>query len=119
MLPETGLESRLVSYTKGCYVGQEIIARVQTYGQISRKLMGITLEGSQVPEAGDAIRKDGQPVGAITSACFSPALKQPIAMGYVKRPVYVAGTNVLVKCGEQQLNGTLVNLPFMQSGVIR
>jgi len=117
LLPETGLKDRAVSYTKGCYVGQEVIARLHTYGSVSRKCMGLVIEGYAVPEAHDAIHKDGEVLGEITSACFSPALKQPIAMGYVKRPFYEAGTTVMVVHEGRPIVATLVKPPFVQSVV--
>ena len=98
LLPETGLERRLASFTKGCYVGQEIVARMDTYGSASRKLMRLTCEGTDVPTAGDQIVKDGEPVGAITSAVFSPSLHHPIALGYIKRPHYATHTPVTILC---------------------
>ena len=96
LLPETGLEQRLASFTKGCYVGQEIVARVDTYGSLSSKLMPLVCEGATVPERGDEIRKDGQPVGQITSACFSPSRNRSVALGYVKRPFYQEDTAVQI-----------------------
>lgn len=109
LLPETGLEERLVSYTKGCYVGQEVIARLQTYGSVSQKLMGLSIEGNAVPERGDAIMKDGEAIGRITSACFSPRLNRPLALGYLKRPHYEAGTDVQISGG---VTATVAALPF-------
>jgi len=124
LLPETGLEAHAVSDTKGCYVGQEVIARLQTYGSVSRKLMGLVCEGQVVPQANDPITsarggsafggKDGERLGTITSACFSPTLGKPIAMGYVKRPFYEVGTRVTVMRGEQALPATLVKRPFIK-----
>lgn len=113
LLPETGLQARAVSETKGCYVGQEVIARMTTYGSASRKLMGLVCEGPRMPEPGDAIMREAAEVGAVTSACFSPALKQPIALGYVKRPHYEADTPVTVQRGADSLPATLVTLPFV------
>ena len=134
LLPETGLEARAVSHTKGCYVGQEVIARLLTRGSASRKLMGLVCEGNDAPGVNDPIfsaksgsppatksegrvsapgGKDSEDVGEITSACFSPMLNRPIAMGYVKRPYYAAGTAVTVMCGPQATPATLVNPPFV------
>ncbi len=107
LLPETGVEERLVSYTKGCYVGQEVVARLQTYGSVSQKLVGLVCEGTVVPERGDEILKDGQPVGHITSACFSPRLERPLALGYVKRPFYETGTQVTITHKERAISATL------------
>ena len=114
LLPETGLERYAVSATKGCYVGQEIVARMQTYGSASRKLMGLVCEGHEVPQANDPILKDGQPLGHITSACFSPAMQQPIAMGSIKRPFYEVGTTVQIVRADQSLAATLVRRPFVR-----
>jgi len=114
LLPETGLERTAVSDTKGCYVGQEVMARLQTYGSVSRKLMGMVCESSTVPAPGDAIEQDGQRVGEVTSACASPALKQPIVLGYVKRPHYRVGTAVEIRHATGPIAAQLVELPFVR-----
>jgi aminomethyltransferase len=102
LLPETGLEGELASDTKGCYLGQEIVARMQTYGSASRKLMGLVFDGNQVPAAGDALERDGKVVGNVTSACFSPLKKQSVGLGWVKRGAYEPGTQVeLLRSGER------------------
>ncbi len=115
LLPETGLEAVAVSDTKGCYVGQEVIARLATYGSVSRKLMGLRLEGEVVPSRGDPILFDGAELGQVTSACASPALRRPIALGYVKRPFYQQpGTAVTILHGEAHLPARLTPLPFIR-----
>ncbi|MBI3321530.1 MAG: aminomethyl transferase family protein [Candidatus Omnitrophica bacterium] len=113
LLPETGLETALVSDTKGCYVGQEIIARMQTYGSPSKKLMGLLLEPGEIPEAGDRIVRNGEEAGKITSACRSPALQRPIAMGYVARAAYAPGTPVEIVRGERRLRATVATRPVV------
>lgn len=113
LLPETGLETVAVSDSKGCYVGQEVIARLSTYGSVSRKLMGVRCEGTAIPERGDVIAKDGEPLGSITSACYSPTLTQPIALGYVKRPHYNTGTAVKIQHGAATIDATLATLPLL------
>ena len=112
LLPETGLERAVVSETKGCYLGQEIIARMQTYGSPSKKLMGLVLEGDETPSRGDRIRRDGEELGHVTSACRSPVLKRPIAMGYVKRGAYEPGTVVEIVRGEGRLSATVAARPL-------
>src|SRR3989338_9215335 len=94
LLPETGLETQFASETKGCYLGQEIVARMKTYGSASRKLMGLRFDGDQVPAAGDALEQDGKEAGKVTSACFSPTMKQAIGLGWVKRGFYEPGTQL-------------------------
>ena len=112
LLPETGLEAQTVSDTKGCYLGQEIIARLHTYGSVSQKLMGLVLDGQDVPNAGSPILKDGARLGEITSACFSPSLARPIALGYVKRPFYESGTRVEVLSEGRVLAAKLAKRPI-------
>ncbi|MBI3011089.1 MAG: aminomethyl transferase family protein [Candidatus Omnitrophica bacterium] len=113
LLPETGLEEQLASETKGCYVGQEIIARVRTYGSANKRLMGLLIEGDDVPETGDPMMRGGELLGHVTSACRSPALRRPIAMGYVKRGAYEPGTAVEILHGTDRLRATITTRPFI------
>jgi folate-binding protein YgfZ len=111
---EAGLESRAISLTKGCYVGQEVIIRVlhRGHGRVARKLVGLSLEGSVVPEADSEVQADGRGIGRVTSAVTSLATQKPIALAYVQRDFTTAGTRVSV-------NGTsavVTSLPFVQSG---
>ncbi len=113
LLPETGLAAVAVSDSKGCYVGQEIIARMSTYGSANKKLVGLALQGEQVPNAADVIVRDGETLGMVTSACFSPARHLPIALGYVKRGAYTPGTIVEIMYGTTRLAATVTTLPFV------
>lgn len=80
---ETGL-AWVCSESKGCYTGQEIIARQITYDKVTRNLVG--LRGDRLLEAGATIMDDeGKPAGVVTSAAYSPALDAPIALAIVKR----------------------------------
>lgn len=87
LAPEAGIESRAISYTKGCYTGQEVIARIRTYGQVARKLRLLWLEdgGEALPAPGDKVYRDGKEVGYVTSAVASPALHRRIALAYIRR----------------------------------
>ena len=113
LLSETGLESTAVSLTKGCYVGQEIVARMATYGSASKKLVGLLVEGEQVPAVGDGIVRNDDTLGVVTSACRSPALNRPIAMGYVKRGAYEPGTAVEIVRGAIRLKAAVVQRPLV------
>jgi folate-binding protein YgfZ len=108
---EAGIESRAISFSKGCYVGQEVIIRVlhRGHGRVARKLVGLTLEGDGVPEAGAAIRGSDREIGNVTSAAWSPALQRPIALAYVHRDFLEPGTMVTV--GDQ--SATVTALPFL------
>jgi len=108
---EAGIESRAISFTKGCYVGQEIIIRVlhRGHGRVARKLVGLALDGSVVPAAGAAIRSGDRDVGSVTSAAMSPALERPIALGYVQRDFVEAGTKLSIA----DSMATVTALPFV------
>jgi folate-binding protein YgfZ len=113
LLPETGLEAISASSTKGCYIGQEVMARLDTYGSVSQKLMGLKLEGATPVRTGAQILHAGQLSGRITSAAYSPALKCQIAMGYVKRGAYEPGTKVDVADGSVRTAATVMNRPLV------
>ena len=111
---EAGIESRAISFTKGCYVGQEVIIRVlhRGHGRVVRKLVGLTLSGEQPPAAAAVVRAGDREAGHVTSAAMSPALKRPIALAYVHRDFVAPGTAVTV--GDAA--GEVVSLPFVASG---
>jgi tRNA-modifying protein YgfZ len=67
-IAETPLIARAVSFTKGCYPGQESVARVSNLGKVRKRLVGLEIAGNVVPEVGTALAVDGQDVGRITSA---------------------------------------------------
>jgi aminomethyltransferase len=112
ILPETRLES-LVSYTKGCYIGQETVARVKYRGHVNRALSGLVVEGDRVPEAGARVTAEGKEVGRITSAVRSIALGRPIALGYVRREHFEPGSAVTVVDGSGEQPARVVALPFV------
>lgn len=95
---EAGIETRAISQTKGCYVGQEVIIRVlhRGHGRVARRLVGLAVEGDSAPAAGAAVQVDGKTIGSITSAAYSPALHRPIALGYVQRDHVEPGTAVTI-----------------------
>jgi folate-binding protein YgfZ len=113
---EAGIEDRAISQTKGCYVGQEIIIRVlhRGHGRVARRLVGLGLDldgGAPVPSSGDRIRSAERDIGAVTSAVFSPALRRPLALGYVHRDFVAPNTSVAIQHGEQSLAATVIRLP--------
>jgi folate-binding protein YgfZ len=113
ILPETRLE-QLVSYTKGCYIGQEVVARVKYRGHVNRALSGLVLEGDRVPPPGAAVVADGKEVGRITSAVRSPALGKPIALGYIRREHFAPGSAVGVQDGDALIPARVAELPFVR-----
>jgi folate-binding protein YgfZ len=114
ILPETRLE-QLVSYNKGCYIGQEVVARVKYRGHVNRALSGLTLDGDQVPAAGASVLAEDKEIGRITSSVRSIALGRPIALGYVRREHFIPGTAVTVRDGDAMLPAHVAELPFIKS----
>jgi folate-binding protein YgfZ len=92
---EAGLRDA-VSFTKGCYVGQEVVARLNTYGKVSRALVVLEFEpGVPVPAPGSAILNSGTTIGAVTSAVLPPGRASAVAIGYVKTRELAAGVTEL------------------------
>ena len=113
IFPETRLE-QLVSFTKGCYIGQEVVARVKYRGHINRGLSGLLIEGDRVPGAGARVVAAGKEIGRVTSAVRSFALGRPIALGYVRREHFEPGSPVDVDDGGEVLRATVAALPFVE-----
>lgn len=108
---EAGIESRAISFTKGCYVGQEVIIRVlhRGHGRVARKLAGLVFEGESAPAPGAGVRVEDREVGHVTSSALSPALGRPIALAYLHRDFLAAGTTVVV----DGARGAVAALPFV------
>ncbi|HEU4507211.1 MAG TPA: aminomethyltransferase family protein [Pyrinomonadaceae bacterium] len=107
---ETNLDDA-VSYTKGCYVGQEIIVRIKHRGHVAKKLVGLEFDTDQPIETGATVKTDNQEIGRVTSATFSPTLGKTIALGYVRYEHIAPGTNVAV---DPEISGRVKELPFVR-----
>ena len=110
---ETGLEE-VISFSKGCYIGQEFVVRIAHRGHVNRKLSGLVLNGDRVPEAGDKVVQGDKEAGWITSAALSPALGRPIALGYVRRECNAPGSKVAVRTAGLAVDAEVVALPFLK-----
>ncbi len=115
LAPEAGIEARAIHYAKGCYIGQEIIARIRTYGQVARALRGLRLSDDldRLPARGDKLFKDGKEVGYLTSAARSPTLAANLALGYVRRECNSVGTELVLTSGGAESRAMIVPLPFI------
>jgi folate-binding protein YgfZ len=113
--PEAGLDATAVSYSKGCYIGQEVIARIRTYGQVAKSLRGLRLPDDlpELPAKGAKIFREEKEVGAITSATRSPTLHANIALGYVRREAAAPGTELWVAAAAAKFPARVVALPFI------
>ena len=103
---EAGLNERAVSFTKGCYVGQETVARLYYKGKPNRLLRGLRLSEPSPSEA--ELRLGEKPVGRLSSAALSPTFG-PIGLGLVRREAQVGAS---VSVGDGDLSATVVDLPF-------
>ena len=114
VVSETNLDDA-VSFTKGCYIGQEIIARIKYRGHVARKLTGLIVDGEPALESSARILSaEEKEIGRITSSAFSPQLQQTIALGYVKYDFLPPGTKVKVGFDEKEFPATVTDLPFVR-----
>jgi folate-binding protein YgfZ len=105
---EAGLENSHISYTKGCYTGQEIVERVRSRGQVNRVRVSLRFETNEPPAAYAPLVSDGKELGFVTRAAFSPRLGAAIGMGYVRREKSAPGS--AVECGGTK--ATVIAVPL-------
>jgi len=104
-----------VSFTKGCYIGQEIIARIHWRGHVAKKLAGIILDAEGEPKRDDKIRSvEGKEIGRLTSTAFSPRLGRVVALGYVKYDYLAPETEVRIVSGEAEHPARVASLPLVR-----
>ncbi len=116
IVPELGLDG-LISYTKGCYIGQEIIARIHFRGHVAKQLTGLVFDqeaekrpvGSVPPKASELTTADGKNAGRFTSVTYSPKLEKHIALAYVRYDHLAAGTEL--SGGDS--TAIVIELPFV------
>ncbi|MFN2445422.1 MAG: folate-binding protein YgfZ [Vicinamibacterales bacterium] len=113
---EAGIEDRAISFTKGCYVGQEIIVRVvqRGSGRVARRLVGFAFSDGETGLAGDRVVSAGRDVGRLTSVAWSPTLGHAIALGYVHRDFVEPGTGLEVVSEDRRVPATVAALPFVR-----
>jgi folate-binding protein YgfZ len=111
---ECGLEARAITYTKGCYIGQEVINRIHSVGHVNRELRGLRLADDlkQLPQRGDKLFQAGKDSGFVTSAARSPVLNANIALGCVRREASQIGTQLTLQTAEGETGAQIVPLPF-------
>jgi folate-binding protein YgfZ len=87
-----------ISDRKGCYLGQEVVARGTARGHVNRKLVGLVLAGP-VPPPGAPLVRDGKEIGFLTTVARAHGLGQPAALGFVRRECWDPGTELAVRHG--------------------
>src|SRR5438034_10686447 len=93
-LPQATQQPHALHFSKGCYIGQEIVERIRSRGHVNRLLMGLRFDSTEAPAAGTKLTVNGAEVGEITSAAFSPALEKVVALGYLRAQYAVPGASV-------------------------
>jgi folate-binding protein YgfZ len=110
-LPQETEQERALNFTKGCYVGQEIVERIRSRGQVHRKFAGFEVHG-ELPAPGSKIHADGKDVGEITSVASLPLASgdRRVALGYIRREAAMPGR--LIEAGGSEAR--VANLPFAE-----
>ncbi|MGC3960357.1 MAG: glycine cleavage T C-terminal barrel domain-containing protein [Verrucomicrobiota bacterium] len=106
---ECGIEARAISYTKGCYIGQEVLNRIHSIGHVNRALCRLTFaaELRTPPAPGAKLFQTDKEVGHITSAVVSPRQNCVVALGYVRREANAVGTNLLLRADSGEITATI------------
>ena len=111
---EAGLKG-LISFTKGCYVGQEVVARLDTYKKVQKHLSGLTWDSETLPGKNARLMLDGAQVGVVTPAVRSPLLRSGIGLGYVRKASALPGTTLTLELDDGHTQAQVVGLPFVAS----
>ena len=110
--PEANLEGKAFSLSKGCYPGQEVVARMDTYGSVRRHLVGLALKDPVIPPKGAKLFSGDREVGWVSSAVRSPSVGGVIAFGFPLRDFSKPGTALTVDIDGQHHDTTVQPLPF-------
>jgi folate-binding protein YgfZ len=117
---ETGIEKEAIRYDKGCYIGQEVIARIRTYGRVNKMLRGLKLkldgEWKNLPAPGTKLfdATEGKEAGYLTSVVQSPRLGETVGLGYVRKAFDQTGTELVLKGESGDGLARIVDLPLIQ-----
>jgi folate-binding protein YgfZ len=113
LAPEVGRTERAISYSKGCYLGQETIVRTRDLGHVNRSLLGLKLSGDWVVAPGRKLFRQGKEVGRVTSSVLSPRLGTVIGLAYLHRGSQDPGTQLDVETRAGQRIAIVTPLPFI------
>lgn len=102
---EVGRDALAISFRKGCYLGQETVARIDALGHVNKILVKLRFESATAPPAGTELIADEVAVGQVTSAAFSPSKKAAIGLGYVRRGSHEPGTKLASSVGPVMVDG--------------
>jgi folate-binding protein YgfZ len=109
-LPQETAQDHALHFVKGCYIGQEIVERIRSRGQVHRTFTGFELSGEPLPEHGTKIQRDGKDIGEVTSSASLPidGHTRNVALGYIRREAASPGTQIQIG----GMNASVAQLPF-------
>lgn len=115
--PEANMEGQTFSLNKGCYPGQEVVARMDTYGAVKRRLVGLVIDSPDnvIPARGAKIFSGTREVGWVSSAIFSPLLGKPVALGFPLRDFTQPDTTLEIETDGIKIPATVSTLPFQKT----
>jgi folate-binding protein YgfZ len=102
---EIGRDAQAISFVKGCYLGQETVARIDALGHVNRALVGLKFASDSIPPAGTELLAADKPIGQVTSATWSPLLRSPLALALLRRTSARPGTSVESAVGRAEVVG--------------
>ena len=100
---EVGRDSQAISFKKGCYLGQETVARIDALGHVNRHLAVVQFSGQEIPASGEELSSGERIVGRVTSAAWSPRASGPLALAYLRRGHEKPGTRLTSRLGEAEV----------------
>ncbi len=100
---EVARDARAISFVKGCYLGQETVARIDALGHVNRTLVGVRFSSNGAPTPGMELTSDGATAGTVTSASYSPQLRAPMALAVVRRGKNTPGTRLQSAAGDSEV----------------
>lgn len=112
---EIGRNEKAISFTKGCYIGQETVARLDALGHVNRLLTGLLVDAAASPKPGSEVLANDNVVGKVTSSTFSRHLGTPIALAMLKVSARQPGTKLIVDCQAGRVDAVPTPLPFAPS----
>jgi folate-binding protein YgfZ len=108
---EVGRNDRAISFTKGCYLGQETVARIDALGHVNQHLAGVRFAGDVLPKSGYDLLHDGKTAGHVTSTTYSPKLQAPLALAMLRREQCALGTQLASAAGPCEV----ISLPILST----
>ena len=110
-LPELGEKG--IDYDKGCYIGQEVVAKIKYIGHVNRRFVGLKLEHALLPAPRSPVQMVDKEIGYVTSAVHSARVGSGIALAFVRHGAGKPGTEVAVLTEGEPQPATVVDLPFV------